>query len=41
MSARVPRPLVLELRAKLRDYPEINYLYEGKESEDQQLARIL
>ena len=41
MSARVPRPLVLELRAKLRDYPEINYLYEGKESEDQQLARVL
>lgn len=41
MSIKVPKPLVRELRAKLRDYPEINYLYTGKESEDHQLARIL
>lgn len=41
MIAEVPRPLVRELRAKLRDYPELNYLYSGEESSDMQLARIL
>jgi len=38
---RVPRALVTELRAILRDYPEINYIYEDEESIDSQLARSL
>ena len=38
---RVPKALVQELRTKLRDYPEINYLYEDEESIDSQLARLL
>ena len=38
---KVPRPLVRELRAKLRDYPEWNYLEKNEENKDQQLARIL
>jgi hypothetical protein len=37
----VPLALVRELRAKLRDYPEWNFLYKDEESRDQQLARIL
>ena len=41
MEPRVPRPLVRELRAKLRDYPEVNYLYQAEESSDPDLARIL
>jgi hypothetical protein len=41
MDIRVPRPLVRELRAKLRDYPEINYLYQTEESSDVELARCL
>lgn len=40
-QARVPRALVRELRAKLRDYPEINYLEKDEESRDHQLARCL
>lgn len=38
---KVPKALVRELRAKLRDYPEWNYLEKNEESKDQQLARIL
>jgi hypothetical protein len=38
---RVPKALVMELRSILRDYPEINYLYEDEESIDSQLARAL
>jgi hypothetical protein len=38
---RVPKALVQELRSKLRDYPEINYIYEDEESIDSQLARCL
>lgn len=38
---KVPLALVRELRAKLRDYPETNYLYEAEESKDQPLARCL
>jgi len=38
---RVPKALVQELRALLRDYPEINYIYEDEESIDSQLARNL
>ena len=38
---RVPKALVQELRAILRDYPEINYIYEDEESIDSQLARAL
>jgi hypothetical protein len=41
MIAEVPLSLVLELRAKLRDYPEINYLYSGKETQDQEYARLV
>jgi hypothetical protein len=41
MIAEVPLALVLELRAKLRDYPEINYLYSGKETQDHEYARLL
>lgn len=41
MNIRVPKPLVRELRAKLRDYPEINYLYQTEESADHELARCL
>lgn len=41
MEIRVPRPLVRELRAKLRDYPEINYLYQSEESADHELARCI
>lgn len=40
-DVRVPKPLVRELRAKLRDYPEVNYLYQTEESSDQDFARIL
>lgn len=38
---RVPKALVQELRAMLRDYPEINYIYEDEESIDSQIARLL
>lgn len=38
---KVPKALVQELRAILRDYPEINYIYEDEESIDSQLARAL
>lgn len=41
MIAEVPITLVRELRARLRDYPEINYLYSGKENSDSDLARII
>lgn len=41
MDIRVPKPLVRELRAKLRDYPEVNYLYQREESADHELARCL
>jgi hypothetical protein len=41
MEPRVPRPLVRELRAKLRDYPEVNYLYQAEESADHELARCI
>ena len=41
MDVRVPKPLVRELRAKLRDYPEVNYLYQSEESADHELARCL
>lgn len=41
MIAEVPIPLVRELRARMRDYPEINYLYSGKESSDEDYARII
>ena len=38
---KVPKALVQELRAILRDYPEVNYIYEDEESIDSQLARAL
>lgn len=38
---KVPKALVQELRAILRDYPELNYIYEDEESVDSQLARAL
>jgi hypothetical protein len=41
MIAEVPIPLVREIRSRMRDYPEINYLYSGKESSDEDYARIL
>jgi hypothetical protein len=41
MIAEVPTPLVRELRAKMRDYPEINYLYSGKETQDNEYARLI
>jgi len=41
MEIRVPKPLVRELRAKLRDYPEINYVDKKEESRDKDLARCL
>jgi hypothetical protein len=41
MIAEVPITLVRELRAKLRDYPEINYLYSGKENSDTDVARLI
>jgi hypothetical protein len=33
--------LIRELRAKLRDYPEVNYLYQSEETSDPDFARIL
>lgn len=41
MKIKVPTALVRELRQKLRDFPERNYLHEDEESDDQQLARAL
>lgn len=41
MEKRVPKPLIRELRAKMRDYQEVNYLEEKEESQDEQYARIL
>lgn len=41
MEIRVPKPLVRELRALMRDYPEINYVDQSEESQDTQIARIL
>jgi len=41
MEMRVPKPLVRELRAKLRDYPEVNYIDKKEESRDKDLARCL
>ena len=38
---KVPIALVRELRARLRDYPEWNYLEKNEESKDQQLARLI
>lgn len=41
MEKRVPIPLVRELRALMRDYPEVNYLEESEESRNSEYARIL
>lgn len=41
MEKRVPRPLVRELRAMMRDYPEVNFLEESEESRNNEYARIL
>jgi hypothetical protein len=41
MEIRVPKPLVRELRAMMRDYPEINFVDESEESQNSQYARIL
>jgi hypothetical protein len=41
MEIRVPKPLVREMRAMTRDYPEVNYIEKKEESRDTQLARIL
>jgi hypothetical protein len=41
MEKRVPVPLVRELRAMMRDYPEINFIDESEESRDNEYARLL
>lgn len=41
MEVRVPKPLVGELRAMTRDFPEVNFIEKREESRDAQLARIL
>ncbi len=41
MEIKVPKPLVRELRALMRDYPETNFLDESEETRDQDYGRIL
>lgn len=41
MEIRVPKPLVRELRAMMRDYPEVNFVDESEETQDSEFARIL
>ena len=40
-TVRVPKKLIKQVRRFVQDYPEVNELFEGEETTDQQIARYL